>query len=175
MILQIKCKDTLIHRTFFDLLSQKNFFITKNENINIPAILIEDNNEKLLIKINEIQKTYIKPLDLNSIFTNLTKEISKISYTISNFLYFPFQRKIGNEKLKIYLSDIQNKILTNLLINQNGINKDDLYQFIWSNDKTISVNKLETHLTNLKNLLINELNFKISFKSEDKKLKLIID
>ena len=175
MILQIKCKDTLIHKTFFNLLSQKNFFITKNENINNPTILIEDKNEKLFIKINKIQKTYIKPLDLNLIFTDLTKEISKISFAISNYLYFPFQRKIGNKKLMIYLSDIQNKILTNLLINQNGINKDDLYQFIWSNDKTISINKLETHLTNLKNLLINELSLKVSFKSEDKKLKLIID
>ena len=172
MILQLECDNQL---TFFNLLSQKNFIIKKEKNLYYPRIKIEDQNEKLIIVINDLNKVYIKPLELNLIFSDLMREILKISYKINNFFYFPFQRKVKNEKLKTYLSDIQNKILLNLLTNQNGINKDELYQIIWSQDKMISINKLDTHLTNLKSLLIDELNLKINFKSADKKLKLIIN
>ena len=175
MILQLECDNQLIFKTFFNLLSQKNFIIKKEKNLYYPKIKIEDQNEKLIIVINESNKTYIKPLELNFIFSDLMREILKISYKINKFFYFPFQRKVKNEKLKTYLSDIQNKILFNLLTNQNGFNKDELYQIIWSKDKTISINKLDTHLTNLKSLLIDELNLKINFRSEDKKLKLIIN
>lgn len=175
MILQLECDNQLIFETFFNLLSQKNFIIKKEKNLYYPRIKIEDQNEKLIIVINDLNKVYIKPLELNFIFSDLMREILKISYKINKFFYFPFQRKVKNEKLKTYLSDIQNKILLNLLTNQNGINKDELYQIIWSADKTISINKLDTHLTNLKSLLIDELNLKINFKSADKKLKLIIN
>lgn len=175
MILQLECDNQLIFETFFNLLSQKNFIIKKEKNLYYPRIKIEDQNEKLIIVINDLNKVYIKPLELNLIFSDLMREILKISYKINKFFYFPFQRKVKNEKLKTYLSDIQNKILLNLLTNQNGINKDELYQIIWSADKTISINKLDTHLTNLKSLLIDELNLKINFKSTDKKLKLIIN
>lgn len=175
MILQLECDNQLIFKTFFNLLSQKNFIIKKEKNLYYPRIKIEDQNEKLIIVINDLNKIYIKPLELNFIFSDLMREILKISYKINKFFYFPFQRKVKNEKLKTYLSDIQNKILLNLLTNQNGINKDELYQIIWSQDKTISINKLDTHLTNLKSLLIDELNLKINFRSEDKKLKLIIN
>ena len=160
MILLLECDNQLIFKTFFNLLSQKNFIIKKEKKLYCPTIKIEDQNEKLVIMINNSNKTYIKPLDLNIIFSDMMREILKISYKINQFFYFPFQRKVKNEKLKTYLSDIQNKILSNLLMNQNGINKDDLYKIIWSNDKTISINKLDTHLTNLKNLLNDELNFK---------------
>lgn len=175
MILQLECDNQLIFKTFFNLLSQKNFIIKKEKNLYYPRIKIEDQNEKLIIVINDSNKVYTKPLDLNFIFSDLMREILKISYKINKFFYFPFQRKVKDNKLKTYLSDIQNKILLNLLTNQNGINKDQLYQIIWSKDKMISINKLDTHLTNLKSLLIDELNLKINFKSEDKKLKLIIN
>lgn len=175
MILQLECDNQLIFKTFFNLLSQKNFIIKKEKNLYYPRITIEEKNEKLIIVINDSNQVYVKPLDLNLIFSDLMREILKINYKINKFFYYPFQRKVKNEKLKTYLSDIQNKILFNLLTSQNGINKDELYQIIWSNDRTISINKLDTHLTNLKNLLIDELNFKVNFKSEDKKLKLIID
>ena len=46
-----------------------------------------------------------------------------------------------------------------------GINKKDLYQLLWERDKDISINKLDTHLTNLKNLIFTNFNFLINFKS----------
>lgn len=99
----------------------------------------------------------------------------KISYQIDSLCYFPYLREIINGKIRIHLSDIQNKILFLLVANKNGVNKEGLYKFIWSNDKDISMNKLDTHLTNLKNLISDELKFDVNFKSSDKNLKLIIN
>jgi len=65
--------------------------------------------------------------------------------------------------------------LFNLIVNRDGVNKEHLYKFIWPDDKEISINKLDTHLTNLKNLIFDELKFKINFKSLDKTLKLIVN
>ena len=73
------------------------------------------------------------------------------------------------------LSDIQNLIISNLLINQEGFDKDNLYKLIWKRDKLIYINKLDTHLTNLKKKLKQELNLKINFQSHNKILRLLID
>ena len=56
-----------------------------------------------------------------------------------------------------------------------GIDKDYLYNLIWKRDKSIYINKLDTHLTNLKKKLNQELNLKINFQSLNKKLRLLID
>ena len=40
-----------------------------------------------------------------------------------------------------------------LLSSEEGMRKIDLIQIIWPNDKEIFYNKLDTHLTNLKNYL----------------------
>ena len=41
---------------------------------------------------------------------------------------------------------------------------------LWPNDKNIQINKLDTHLTNLKSFLYEKINFsiKISFKGQYK-------
>ena len=41
--------------------------------------------------------------------------------------------------------------------------------------KDVSMNKLDTHLTNLKNQIIKDLDIIINFQSQDKTLKLLID
>ena len=108
MILQLECDNQLIFKTFFNLLSQKNFIIKKEKNLYYPRIKIEDQNEKLIIMINDSNQVYVKPLDLNLIFSDLMREILKIYYKVNQFFYYPFQRKVKNAKIKTYLSDIQN-------------------------------------------------------------------
>ena len=66
-------------------------------------------------------------------------------------------------------------IISNLMINKEGIDKDNLYKLVWKRDKSIYINKLETHLTNLKKKLNQELNLKIYFQSQNKILRLLID
>ena len=82
---------------------------------------------------------------------------------------------IGNKNKKSFLSDIQNIIMTNLLSSKDGIDKDKLYQLIWKKDKSIYINKLDTHLTNLKKKLKQELNIKVNFQSQKKNLRLLIN
>ena len=55
------------------------------------------------------------------------------------------------------------------------MDKNFLYQSIWKRDKTISINKLDTHLTNLKNKLKLDLDLKINFQSQNKMLRLLIN
>ena len=115
------------------------------------------------------------PLDINLVFKEIQKILIDISISIKDFHYFPYQRVLINNEKKILLTDIQNLIFMNLIFSKEGIDKDYLYDLIWNNDKTISINKLDTHLTNLKNHLNNEIGIKINFQSQKKNLRLLID
>ena len=74
-----------------------------------------------------------------------------------------------------FLSNIQNHILSLLITSPNGINKNQLYKVVWPHNKDYSVNKLDTHLTNLKKKLKTEIEVDIQIKSIDKNITLIID
>ena len=89
--------------------------------------------------------------------------------------YYPYQRVLSKKSHKSLLSDIQNTIFSNLITSKSGINKDKLYRLIWKKDKDISINKLDTHLTNLKNQLKRDLGITANFQSQDKTLKLLIN
>ena len=70
---------------------------------------------------------------------------------IGKHKYFPYQRIISSQNKTSLLSDIQNLIISNLIINlMEVLIKIELYNLIWKNDKSIYINKLDTHLTNLK-------------------------
>ena len=73
------------------------------------------------------------------------------------------------------LSDIQNIILNTILLFKEGVDKDHLYKKIWKRDKSIQINKLDTHLTNLKNKLKDDLDLNVNFHSHEKKLRLLVD
>ena len=76
----------------------------------------------------------------------------------------------------INLKNIHNLILNYLtLYKENGIEKHKLYSIIWPNDKDISINKLDSHLTNLKNEIFDCIGFNIQFNSNKKIIKLAID
>ena len=45
------------------------------------------------------------------------------------------------------------------------IKKNILYDVIWPKDVDVQINKLDTHLTNLKTLLKVQLNYNLNFKS----------
>ena len=81
----------------------------------------------------------------------------------------------SNKKTTL-LSEIQNNIMIYLLLNlDNGIEKIELMKNIWPKDKDIFLNKLDTHLTNLKNQIYNDLNSEIKFSSKSGILKLSIN
>ena len=61
-----------------------------------------------------------------------------------------------------------------MVINSFEINKNNLYKLIWQNDYEVSMNKLDTHITNLKNILKKDLNFNLLVKTEGGKVYLVI-
>ena len=55
------------------------------------------------------------------------------------------------------------------------IEKVDLYNNIWPKDKDYQMNKLDTHLTNLKNYIYEKIDLKLNFSSISGQIKLIIN
>ena len=65
-----------------------------------------------------------------------------------------------------YLGDIHFSIFSQLMLNRNeGLDKIKLYKDIWPWDKDLQLNKLDTHLTNLKNHLKEKINIDFLFFS----------
>lgn len=174
-MIEFKCNNDFLNTALTDLFNQKNL-IEKNL-LQLPnnIIQIEDSSDKLIFNFKSFKKQFIKPVAFSSIFHDLRKEITKLSYNIHSLCYFPFLREIINGEIRMNLSDIQNNILLQLVINEKGVNKEELYKFVWPNDKDISINKLDTHLTNLKSNISDKLKYEFNIRSLEKSLKLIID
>ena len=115
-------------------------------------------------------------MNFNSMFIKIVEELSNQSVDIFNLRYFPLKSSISNHSHHMQLSEIQNLIFMYLSLNlEEGIDKVKLSQIIWPRDKDLSINKLDTHLTNLKNQFAKKLEFNLSFISNSRNLKLIIN
>ena len=67
-------------------------------------------------------------------------------------------------------------IFNQALINKNnGVLKTELYNLVWPLDVNVQINKLDTHLTNLKNFLKKELQYDLKFVSNQGKIKFLLD
>ena len=60
-----------------------------------------------------------------------------------------------------------------LLYLKDGVNKFSLYEKLWPEDKDIYMNKLDTHLTNLKNKIRQGLLKEIKFLTKNNNLYLV--
>ncbi len=174
-MIKLICDDQLLFNTLETFLSQKNIILLSS-NKNYQTVLEIKSYEKYIkFKINNHITEISKPIDINFLNSQILKKIININFPLGRHNYFPYQRVISSQNEKVYLSDIQNLIICNLIINQEGIDKNDLYNLIWKKDKSIFINKLDTHLTNLKKKLDQELNLKIYFQSQNKILRLLIN
>ena len=75
----------------------------------------------------------------------------------------------------LILKNIHSIILYNLVLYKEGIDKENLYSSIWPQDKQVSINKLDSHLTNLKNYIRDSIGINIKFQSNRKIVKLVIN
>ena len=172
----LKSNNEFLNSSIFSLLEQKNLFLN-NDNINFNFnIDLQINDDFLIMIINKKKFKFILPLNLNSFLGKIIEELFIYKVSLNDIDYYPYQRIIKNSSQeKSYLSEIQNLIFLNLFKNDIGYDKFDLYKLIWNKDKIISINKLDTHLTNLKNQIENDLKIKLIFQSYQKILRLIID
>ena len=175
-MIKLKCKDNFLKINLENLLSQKKL-ISPIENQNYFSLIqIKEYPNSLDATINDKSMNFKLPIDINIFQKKIYEKLFEININFENGSYFPYQRLIKkNDYEKIYLSYLQNIILSNLIVNQKGIEKFVLYKLIWPEDRNISINKLETHLTNLKTHINSNLDININFQSQNKILKLIID
>ena len=173
-MIKLICDNKLLYETISSYLLQKNLLLSSNENYS-TLIKIRNNEKTIMLDINGHEIEISLPIDVNLLKSQILKKIIGINLYIGEYKYFPYQRKISSQNKTSLLSDIQNLIISNLILNNEGINKDHLYYLIWKNDKSIYINKLDTHLTNLKKKLNQELNLKVNFQSQNKTLRLLID
>lgn len=174
-MIKLDCNNYLIKDTLTNYLENKNFLLTSENEGYFTVIKIYEKEKSINLIINDFKKEISLPVDLNLLSSEIYKSIVDVSLQISNYKYFPYQRLVESSNKRSLLSDIQNIILNSILISKEGVDKDTLYRKIWKRDKSIQINKLDTHLTNLKNKLYDELNLSINFQSNEKKLRLLVN
>ena len=174
-MIKLECENNLILETVTDYLNYKKFFVESQNGRYQTLIKIYETDKSIKLDVNGNITDIALPLDINLLASEILKIIIDINIDFGNFKYFPYQRLVTNSNRRSLLSDIQNIIISNLLVSKDGIDKNFLYQSIWKRDKTISINKLDTHLTNLKNKLKLDLDLKINFQSQNKTLRLLIN
>ena len=177
-MIRISSKDSFILKSFQNLFEQKKLFIidcdAENYFHNLEISRIDNEIHFLLNKKNNLN--WKTPTTFHKIFKKIYDNLSNDFIYISDMKYYPLKNIIESGSKKLQLSEIQNSILLILYLHlKNGINKENLAKIIWPKDKNISINKLDTHLTNLKNQIAKDLNFNLKFSSKSSLLKLVIN
>ena len=116
------------------------------------------------------------PQHIQFYFENIMSLLKNVQINFGELIYFPILQDLEFKKKKIKIKNIHNTIIGNLLLYlDKGIEKTTLYKKIWPNDKSYHINKLDTHLTNLKKELKETLNFDLIFSSSSGNLRLRIN
>lgn len=169
MIFKIISNNTILEKEIYSLIETKidqRFSFSEIDNF-LFVINIQENTSATFLnsdfsKIIKIQK----PFSFKSVLDAIDKILNSYEYNLQSVIYAPFRQELVNKKKKLKLTDIHNLILINLIMYQYKIDKNILYKKIWPKDKEIQINKLDTHLTNLKNLINKNLDYDLKFKTQ---------
>jgi len=174
-MIYLSSHDDFIKKSLTNLIFQINpHLITSEKDLSFVHIEVQQNNDQLYLTYNQ-KKEFIKtPFKTNDIFDIIYQLIFDKAVNINQFEFYPFKQVILFKNTEIKLNFISNEILRNLyLYRQNGIDKNILYSSIWPQDKEILINKLDTHLTNTKNLIQDNFDIEIKYASKKGILKLL--
>ena len=176
-MINLSCNDNFLKNSIVDLLYQKKFFLNISHTTQYffqSKIIIKEKSLEISTSTNKFNLNL--PLSFNEFFEKFFDMISNEKVFLQSCEYYPFKQLIKKDEKNIFLSEIQNTIMSNLLLNSSdGIKKIDLIKIIWPNDKDVFFNKLDTHLTNLKNYLKSESDFDLKFTSKSGLIKLIFN
>ena len=136
-MINIDCNNKLILNTVKSYLLQKDYIFSTNNERHQILIKIKNTDKIITLEINGEKIELILPVNINTLVKQILKKILNTNFLLGNCKYFPYQRIISNSEKKSLLSDIQNIIITNLILTDIGINKDSLYKKIWKRDKFI--------------------------------------
>lgn len=170
-----KSEDSFLEKNFNNLIKQFNLnSVSYNKNFILIDLIL--NNEQIIADVDDEKIKFNLPMSFHEFFAFLKNKLINTFLTVENIKFYPFKNLIIYNDLNYYLKDIHNIILSNLILSlEDGINKVDLYKTLWPQDKDISINKLDTHLTNLKNQIFDNLKLRIQVTSKNNSLKLIIN
>ena len=171
----INSNDPLLLNTIMNVLNQKAPYFTDNNQTNsFVTISISSNEKAFFIEIGNEKESITTPFTSTKLFEKIDSILIKIEIFFHELTYIPFKQNLTYQNKILVLGNIHNLIFSALLLHQtSGLNKSLLYGKIWPNDKDFHINKLDTHLTNLKNLINEKLEFQINFKTIDGKIYLI--
>ena len=143
-----KSEDSFLEKNFNNLIKQFNLnSVSYNKNFILIDLIL--NNEQIIAEVNDEKIKFNLPMSFYEFFAFLKNKLINTFLTVENIKFYPFKNLIIYNDLNYYLKDIHNIILSNLILSlEDGINKVDLYKTLWPQDKDISINKLDTHLTN---------------------------
>jgi len=161
--------DKFVQISLINLISQINpNLVSSTKNLSFVHIEVQQVNEQLHFTYNQQKEVIKTPIKINNMFDCIYNLIFEKTVSINNFDFYPFKQIISYKNNEVKLNFISNEILRNLyLYKEHGIDKNTLYCSIWPQDKEILINKLDTHLTNTKNLIQD--NFDIDLKYASKK------
>lgn len=174
-MINIEFENDFISKSVLEIFKQMDFLNITNENNSFATIKIVQKKDVILLVLDDTKISFKLPIEYQVLFQNLQNLLKNVVVAKGSFHYFPFQSLVINKHKKLLLTELQNKLFSSLLLNKQGIGKEDLYKLIWPNDRNLSFNKIETHMTNLKNYLKSELDLAIKIHSNNKLINLIIN
>tara|TARA_B100000035_G_C20815815_1_gene472029 strand:- start:169 stop:696 length:528 start_codon:yes stop_codon:yes gene_type:complete len=174
-MIYLSSKNEFVQESLTKLIFQINpLLITAVKDLSFVHIEAHQANNQLQFTYNQKKEIIKIPTKINNIFDGVYKLIFEKSVIINKFQFFPFKQTINYQGNDVKLNFISNEILRNLyLYKERGIDKNILYSSIWPQDKEILINKLDTHLTNTKNLIQDNFNIEIKYASKKGIVKLL--
>ena len=149
------------------ILNQKDIFHTleKKEKYFFTLKLIQKNKFIELKSLSDTLKIET-PTTISRLVKNISEYFINFNLDIKGAKYYPLKRSLVYKNKEAYLGEIHFIIFSQLMLNRDeGIDRIRLYKDIWPMDKDLQLNKLDTHLTNLKNYLKEKLNLSLLFFS----------
>ena len=174
-MIYLSSHDEFTQKSLTNLIFQINpLLITSDKDLSFVHIEAKKNNDQLHLLYNKKKEAIKTPIKINSIFDSIYKLIFEKAVIINEFDFYPFKQTVNYKGNEVKLNFISNQILRNLYLHRNnGIDKNILYASIWPQDKEILINKLDTHLTNTKNLIQDNFDIELKYASKKGIVKLL--
>ena len=161
----LNSNDPLMVHTVSAILEQKQIVHTLDEKKKyfFKIEIIKNSKDIELRGFSKILKLDI-PTSINSLIKKIYNLFSDFTLEINGAKFYPLKQSLAHKDKETYLGNIHFIIFCQLLLyKDNGLDKTELYKEIWPQDKDYQFNKLDTHLTNLKNHLKEKINFDFLF------------
>ncbi len=173
----LKSDDEFTLKSISHLFNQREYYYTLDETKKyFSTIKIKKFEKELQIKSFQKISTLKIPVTFNVLSSTLSNLLHDHFIDIDNIKFYPFRQSLHYKDKNTNLGNIHFIIFSQLILSHPGtIEKVDLYKNIWPKDKDYQMNKLDTHLTNLKNYLDEKIDLKLNFSSNSGQIKLIIN